>query len=77
MNMTDFANPTVWCVTVHSPSQREGAGGRASGWHNGISPLQSLISSADSLGANTLLLREWVGILWYKILGLKWMQEKG
>jgi hypothetical protein len=27
------------CVTVHSPSQREGAGGMASGWHNGISPL--------------------------------------
>ncbi len=26
-------------VTVHSPSQREGAGGRASVWHDGISPL--------------------------------------
>jgi uncharacterized SAM-binding protein YcdF (DUF218 family) len=43
----------------------------------GAPGLQSLIPSADSLGANTLLLREWVGILWYKILGLKWMQEKG
>ena len=43
----------------------------------GAMGLQSLIPSADSLGANTLLLREWVGILWYKILWLKVMQEKG
>jgi uncharacterized SAM-binding protein YcdF (DUF218 family) len=31
--------------------------------------LQSLMPSADSLDDNTTLLREWVGILWYKILG--------
>ena len=43
----------------------------------GAPGVQSLIPSAESLGANTLLLREWVGILWYKILGLKRIQEKG
>lgn len=36
----------------------------------GTQGLQSLMPAADSLDANTTLLREWVGILWYKILGL-------
>lgn len=33
--------------------------------------LQSLIPAVDALGANTIFLQEWVGILWYKILGLR------
>jgi uncharacterized SAM-binding protein YcdF (DUF218 family) len=33
--------------------------------------LQSLMPAAGSLGANTILLQEWVGILWYKLLSLK------
>jgi len=33
----------------------------------GAQGLQSIIPAADSLDANTDLLREWVGILWYKI----------
>ena len=33
----------------------------------GVQGLQSIIPAADSLDANTDLLREWVGILWYKI----------
>jgi len=32
--------------------------------------LQSLMPEADSLDDNTTFLREWVGILWYKILAL-------
>ena len=33
----------------------------------GAQGLQSLIPTVDSLSANTDILREWVGILWYKI----------
>ena len=33
----------------------------------GTQGLQSLMPAADSLDDNTTLLREWVGILWYKI----------
>ena len=33
----------------------------------GTQGLQSLMPTADSLDDNTTLLREWVGILWYKI----------
>jgi uncharacterized SAM-binding protein YcdF (DUF218 family) len=36
----------------------------------GTQGLQSLMPTADSLDDNTTLLREWVGILWYKILGV-------
>jgi uncharacterized SAM-binding protein YcdF (DUF218 family) len=36
----------------------------------GMQGLQSFIPTADSLDDNTTLFREWVGILWYKILGL-------
>jgi uncharacterized SAM-binding protein YcdF (DUF218 family) len=35
----------------------------------GTQGLQSLMPTADSLDDNTIFLREWVGILWYKILG--------
>jgi uncharacterized SAM-binding protein YcdF (DUF218 family) len=34
----------------------------------GTQGLQSLMPTADSLDDNTTLIREWVGILWYKIL---------
>ncbi len=36
----------------------------------GTQGLQSLMPTVDSLDDNTTLLREWVGILYYKILGL-------
>ncbi len=35
----------------------------------GTQGLKSFIPTAESLDDNTTLLREWVGILWYKILG--------
>lgn len=38
--------------------------------------LKSLIPAANALGDNTILLREWVGILWYQLLSLKTSEKQ-